>query len=246
MTTYAETETVTEIEAGIEIETENVTEVEIVTEVETGIRHESVRGGRRRSRKVPPVTGTTAAPRRRSPLHKLAGRWPTALAIGLTAVNVAGGSADVAGSADAFGQALLLLPLGYLIFVRVPRRWSWPVAIAAVAAVTAVRALDVISLASFLGTAMLAMLVWSAVRKDLHKPGMVRVQALGAIGFGALALAGLALDPQVGIYLVAAGWFLHGVWDFVHLRLDKVVSRTFAEWCGVVDILVAAQLLLLV
>jgi hypothetical protein len=42
------------------------------------------------------------------------------------------------------------------------------------------------------------------------------------------------LDPHVGIYLLAAGWFLHGVWDFVHLRIDKV------------DVLVAVQLLFLV
>ena len=29
------------------------------------------------------------------------------------------------------------------------------------------------------------------------------------------------------------------------MRRDEVVSRTFAEWCGVIDVLVAAQLLLL-
>lgn len=192
------------------------------------------------------MTSTPAAPESRSWIHTLKRRWPTALALALTAVNVAGGQADVGSSAEGFGEALLVLPLGYLIFVRVPRRWHWPVVIASLTAVTVVRALDVISVATFLVIAMLAMLIWSAVRKDLHKPGMVRVQALGALGFAALAPTGLALDPDVGIYLVAAGWFLHGVWDLVHLRLDKVVSRTFAEWCGVFDILVAAQLIILV
>ena len=67
--------------------------------------------------------------------------------------------------------------------------------------------------------------------------------------FGALALTGLVLDPDVGRYLVAAGWFLHGVWDFAHLRmrrLDGVVAPTFAEWCGVVDVVVAVELLFLV
>jgi hypothetical protein len=44
---------------------------------------------------------------------------------------------------------------------------------------------------------------------------------------------------------VAAGWFLHGVWDFVDLRLDKVVARSYAEWCGVLDVLIAAGLLLM-
>jgi hypothetical protein len=41
---------------------------------------------------------------------------------------------------------------------------------------------------------------------------------------------------------VAAGWFLHGVWDFVHLKLDKVVARSYALWCGILDIGIAAEL----
>jgi hypothetical protein len=65
------------------------------------------------------------------------------------------------------------------------------------------------------------------------------------VGFGALALVALSVDPDLGRYLVAAGWFLHGIWDFVHLWLDKVVARSYAEWC-VIDVLVAAQLVFLV
>jgi hypothetical protein len=72
---------------------------------------------------------------------------------------------------------------------------------------------------------------------------MFAIQAMGMVGFGALALTGLAVDPDLGRSLVAAGWFFHGVWDFVHLKLDKVVSRSFAEWCGLFDILIAAMLI---
>jgi Ni/Fe-hydrogenase subunit HybB-like protein len=62
------------------------------------------------------------------------------------------------------------------------------------------------------------------------------------LGFGALALAGLAVDPDLGRYLVAAGWFLHGIWDLVHLKLDRVVARSYAEACAVVDLVIAAEL----
>ena len=62
------------------------------------------------------------------------------------------------------------------------------------------------------------------------------------VGFGGLALAGLAVDPDLGRYLVAAGWFAHGIWDLVHLRANKVVARSYAELCAVVDILIAAEL----
>ncbi|WP_086799282.1 hypothetical protein [Streptomyces caniscabiei] len=75
------------------------------------------------------------------------------------------------------------------------------------------------------------------------------VQALGAVVFGALAVTGLILDADLGRYVIAAGWFCHGVWDFAHLRLRRlrgVVAPTFAEWCAVVDVMVAVELLFLV
>ncbi|BCB75251.1 hypothetical protein Pflav_016610 [Phytohabitans flavus] len=89
-----------------------------------------------------------------------------------------------------------------------------------------------------------AALGWSAIGHTPH-PSTLRVQALGMVGFAALGLAGLAVDPDLGLYLVATGWLLHGVWDFVHLKLDRVVPRSYAEWCGVLDVLTAGQLLLL-
>ncbi|MGI5170298.1 hypothetical protein ACQEU3_38685 [Spirillospora sp. CA-253888] len=187
------------------------------------------------------------APERRPWDGKLTGRWPTALAVAMTAANVAGGSPELEGMVGGFGEALLLLPLEYLIVAKLRRRGaSWPVCVAAFTVMVALRALDVVSPAAVLIGITLAVLVWGAVGGELHRPGMFRVQALGAIGFAALALTGLAVDPDLGRYLVAAGWFFHGVWDFVHLKLDKVVSRSWAEWCGVVDILVAVQLLVLV
>ena len=48
-----------------------------------------------------------------------------------------------------------------------------------------------------------------------------------------------------GRYVVAAGWFGHAAWDLAHLRADKVVSRSFAEWCTVFDILRAIGILVL-
>jgi hypothetical protein len=96
------------------------------------------------------------------------------------------------------------------------------------------------------GQVALVFVVWGAVRGTPHGPATFGVQAAGAFAFGGLALAGLAVDPDLGRYLVAASWFFHGVWDFVHMWLDKVVARTFAEWCGVIDVLVAVELLFLV
>jgi hypothetical protein len=171
-------------------------------------------------------------------------RWPTALAVGMSALTMDPSGAD--SSVEAYGEILPFLALLYLIVAALRRRGaSWPVLIAGFAGITVLELLGVVAPSSAAVAVALVVLVWSAVSGRLTESGTLRVQALGMLGFGALALIGLAVDPQLGRYVVAAGWFLHGIWDFVHLRLDRVVSRSYAEWCGVVDVLVAAELLLL-
>lgn len=188
------------------------------------------------------MAGLTHDRRRR--IDVLRNRWPTALAIVPWALTLEGGTAD--GAAGGLGEVLLLLPLPYLIIAKVLRRGlSWPIVVAGLTATVAVRALDIVAPSAVFVAVALIVLVWGAIDGQLHRPGELRVQALGWLGFAVLALVGLAVDPAVGRSLVAAGWFLHGVWDFVHLWRDKVVTRSYAEWCGVVDVLIAAELVLL-
>jgi hypothetical protein len=171
-------------------------------------------------------------------------RWPTALAVGMTAASLDGGETD--STVEGLGEALPLLALGYLVIAKLRRRQaSWPVLLTGVTTMTALRALDVVSPVAVWVAAAMLVLIWSVIDGHLHDSGTLKVQTLGMAGFTVIAIAGLAIDPDLGRYLVAAGWFLHGLWDFVYLRLDKVVARSYAEWCGVFDILVAAQLVLL-
>lgn len=189
------------------------------------------------------MTGTTFDGERRRPAAVLTRRWPTALAVGLSVLIMGGGSGGAVGS---FGEVLLLLPLLYLIVTHLGRpRMSWPVLVVATAALVVFRVLDVVAPSVVLVGVALVLLVWGTVTGTPHGRAVFGVQAVGMLVFGALALAGLAVDPDLGRYLVAAGWLGHGAWDFVHLRLDKVVSRTYAEWCGVLDVLIAAGLLFL-
>jgi hypothetical protein len=170
-------------------------------------------------------------------------RWPTALAL-VSAALTWGGSESAEGVA-ALGEVLPLLPLLYLVVAKLRRREaSWPVLAILVVPFIGLRFLDVIEPSAVVAGVALAVLVWGGIDGRLRKPDEFRLQALGMFGFGALAAAGLIVDPDVGRYIVAAGWFFHGVWDFVHLKRDKVVSRSYAEWCGVVDVLIAAQLVL--
>jgi hypothetical protein len=185
------------------------------------------------------MASTTTA--RRPWTDRLKDRWPTALALAMSALSF-GGSESAEGVAG-LSQALLLLPLLYLVVAKLRRRQaSWPVLVVGITPFVALRAVDVIAPAAVFSAVALVVLVWGAVDGQLRRPDPFRVQALGMLGFGALALAGLAVDPDLGRYLVAAGWFGHGIWDFVHLKLDKVVAPSYAEWCGVLDVLIAAEL----
>jgi hypothetical protein len=171
-------------------------------------------------------------------------RWPTALAVAL-AILTFGGSQS-ADEVRSLADVMALLPLEYLIVAKLQRREaSWPVATTAIAVVFGLQALDVIAPSIVLSVVALIVLIWGAVDGQLQRSGDFRVQVLGTIAFGAFALAGLIVNPDVGRYVVAAGWFLHGVWDFVYLKLDRVVARSYAEWCGVVDVLIAAELVFL-
>ncbi|MGW3363065.1 hypothetical protein ACWDOR_08990 [Streptosporangium canum] len=183
-------------------------------------------------------------PSRRSRWTAVLRRWPAALAVGLLAVTTAGGSS--AGGVTALAEVLPLLSLLYLVVAKIQRRGaSWPVLLILVVLYLVLRVLDVVAVPAVFAAVALAVMVWGAVDGDLRRSGAFQVQALGMIGFGALALAALVVQPDLGRYLVAAGWFLHGLWDFVHLRRDTVVSRSYAELCCVLDVLIAAQLVFL-
>ena len=82
----------------------------------------------------------------------------------------------------------------------------------------------------------LSYLVFGAVRGQL-----LTLQLLGLLGFTALALVALFVDPDLGQYVVAAGWLGHAIWDFVH-RDGKVVPRWYVDFCIPFDLLVAASL----
>lgn len=194
-------------------------------------------------------TASGAAPARHHWARSLPRRWPTALAVALMIALFGSGSGDPNETIAGYGELLPLLPLLYVVISQTGRpRVTWPVLGAGVGVVFALQAQDVLSPPHVLVGVALAVLLWGAVRGAPHGRATWGLQAAGALAFGALALTGLAVDPELGRHLVAVGWFLHGVWDVAHLlvaRLNGIVARTFAEWCAVVDVLVAVELVFL-
>lgn len=66
------------------------------------------------------------------------------------------------------------------------------------------------------------------------------LQAGAMLILSLVACAAVQLNTATGGALVAAALLAHAAWDIHHHRLDRVVSRSFAEFCAVLDVLVAA------
>ncbi|MBB5804870.1 hypothetical protein F4560_004638 [Saccharothrix ecbatanensis] len=88
----------------------------------------------------------------------------------------------------------------------------------------------------------LAYLVIGLVRGELKRPRVALVQLGGVVAFGAVATVALLVDPDVGRYVVAAGWLAHAAWDLVHFRARLVVPTWWSLGCIVVDTFVGVSL----
>jgi hypothetical protein len=180
------------------------------------------------------------APDRRSWAAAIMHRWPTWLAIALAALTVGGSTVE------SLADVLPMLAFFYLAAAVLQRRQAtWLVAVATVAAFAALRLQDWVDPVVAFSVAALAFVLWGAVRGQLRRRGALVVEMAGMVGFTAIALAAVSVDSDLGRYIVAAGWFGHAAWDFAHFRADKVVSRSFAEWCTVFDVLRAVGILIL-
>jgi hypothetical protein len=186
---------------------------------------------------------TTGASARSGAPGVLAKRWPTALALLVSAPSFAGPHTPE--GVHALAEAMLLLPLWYVLIAALARRsWTWFVLVGVIGLFVLLGMQDRVEPTAVLMAIGLVAVLWGAVRGRLVQPSFL-LQVAGLVAFAALAVAGFLLAPDVGRYVVAAGWFAHGLWDLAHLRADSGVARSGAEWCAVVDVLIAVQLVVL-
>ncbi|EWS82546.1 hypothetical protein [Brachybacterium phenoliresistens] len=84
-------------------------------------------------------------------------------------------------------------------------------------------------------------LVVVGVVRGAWTTGPARLQLYGAAGFGALAVLAVAVEgagPAAGV-LTVLGLLGHGAWDIGHHRADAVVTRPYALFCAVLDMVLA-------
>ncbi|WP_181776357.1 hypothetical protein [Amycolatopsis pittospori] len=87
-----------------------------------------------------------------------------------------------------------------------------------------------------------AYLIFGVIRGSFHDRRMLAIQIAGFFLYLALAVVAANVEPEAAVWVIAAGWGSHAVWDFVHHRLDAVAPRWWSEWCGVVDLVIAVAI----
>jgi len=166
--------------------------------------------------------------------------WPSLAAIAFAAFVVF----DMARGVE-LAPVLAASGLVYLGAASLQRPWTgWPLFLLTFLVITPYGA----GLTTFNPTWILlglaaAFFAYGLVRGALQPPGGLPLQSIAMIVFGAMAAAALLIDATAGAYLVAAGLLGHAAWDVYHHRVNKVVSRSMAEFCCVLDVLLAAAII---
>jgi hypothetical protein len=167
--------------------------------------------------------------------------WPTLVAIalvGFVALDLSRGR-DLAPILAASG----LVYLGAAALQKPST--AWPVFIVTFIVIT-VASLGLINVDAtwvLLGLAG-ALFAYGLIRGAGHAAGGLPLQTTAMVVVGAVAAIALFVNEVVGAYLVAAGLLAHAAWDAYHHRVNRVVVRSMAEFCFVLDILLAAAIVI--
>jgi hypothetical protein len=163
--------------------------------------------------------------------------WPT-----LAGVALAGFIALGTSSGSELAPILAASGLVYLgaAALRKPAA-AWPLFFLTFVVITAAR----IGVANFDATwvflGLAAVFVAYGLLRGAARPiDGLPLQTIAMAAVGTTAAIALIANADVGAYLVAAGLLGHAGWDVYHHRANKVVPRSMAEFCCVLDTLLAA------
>jgi hypothetical protein len=169
----------------------------------------------------------------------LRSRWPSALGLVLIAATSFRG-------ADVYVVTLvtMLAALAYLVAAATSRRRAAWVTFAITAASVPIGVLTRIDLSVPLVGVALAIIVYALVTLPRASRRELAIQTAGFATFTLVAFLALNVGPAIAAYVAALGIIGHGLWDVVHHRRDKVVTRAYAEFCAVLDFGMGALLLI--
>jgi hypothetical protein len=121
---------------------------------------------------------------------------------------------------------------------------AWPVFFVSVLVITAAKIGWVGIDATWLLLALAGLFFgYGLLRGATQRSGDLMRQTIAMAGLGSVAAVALYVNEVASAYLVAAGLLAHAAWDAYHHWANKVVARSLAEFCFVLDTLLAAAIL---
>jgi hypothetical protein len=167
-------------------------------------------------------------------------RWPTALGIAVAAL-----AAFDAQDGLEFAELTVLMALVYLGVAALDRRWAaWVVLLAGLPLAFFISSISGIDRSVVLLVAAPVFLVLGVARGQWQRPDGLPLQTAGMLAFGSTALVALYyVYPDLGGKLVGIAILGHAAWDAYHYLRDRVVARSYAEFCAIVDLLLGAAIL---
>jgi hypothetical protein len=172
-------------------------------------------------------------------------RWPTAL--GLVAAVAAIVLLDH--SVEQFGPVVVMMAGIYLMtYALGPPSTVWLSFLALSIVFGVLRALDDLDAlpvdpAVAITIVVVLLWLWTVLRRRFVDGSTFTLQTAGMVGFGAVTLLCAVVAPRWGLALAGVGFLAHGAWDVYHFATNKVVHRTYAEFCGVVDVVIGPALI---
>jgi hypothetical protein len=179
----------------------------------------------------------------------LSARWPTALGL-VSAAGAIGVIALTDNEPDILGPVVVLMAGIYVLTYALGRpKTAWLALVVLSTLMSVLQIMDMkevlpVSTAVGMSIAVVVLWLWAAARRLFTDGAPLSLQTAGVIGFGVVTLVCVVISPRWGTALAGIGFLAHAAWDAYHFRANKVVHRTYSEYCGVVDVLVGSALIL--
>jgi hypothetical protein len=196
---------------------------------------------------MPKETDMVSATESRRP--GLAARWPTALGI-VCALGAIGVIVLLDRDVEFFVPVVATMAGIYLMAYALGRpRTAWLAFFVLSVVVGVLQVLDYERLlpvdpAVAMTIVVVVLWLWAVIRRRFVDGATFTVQTAGMAGFGEVTLVCAVLAPRWALALAGAAFLAHAAWDAYHFRVNKVVNRPYAEFCGVLDILVGPALII--
>lgn len=169
-------------------------------------------------------------------------RWPAVAGLAAAALS----AYDMTSGVD---QATILVAAAVIYLgaaVLGKQSTAWPLFFGSIVVITALRLLSPDLQPSWVLFGFGAIfLIYGLVRRMFEPAWGLPLQTIALLVLGGLAAIGLLISPTIGGYLVALGLLGHASLDVWLFRTNRVVARTMAEFCFVLDATLAVLIVVL-